>query len=64
MLKFLLSNKGRVFSRESLLNSVWGDDYNGGDRTVDVHIIRLRGKLDDSDCIETVRNIGYRLRDD
>jgi DNA-binding response OmpR family regulator len=64
MLKFLLSNKGRVFSRESLLNSVWGDDYDGGDRTVDVHIRRLRGKLDDSDCIETVRNIGYRLRDD
>jgi two-component system, OmpR family, alkaline phosphatase synthesis response regulator PhoP len=64
MLKFLLSNKGRVFSRESLLNSVWGDDYDCGDRTVDVHIRRLRGKLDDSDCIETVRNIGYRLRDD
>jgi len=64
MLKFLLSNKGRVFSRESLLNSVWGDDYDGGDRTVDVRIRRLRGKLDDSDCIETVRNIGYRLRDD
>ncbi len=64
LLKFLVSKKGRVFSRESLLNSVWGYDYYGGDRTVDVHIRRLRGKLDDSDCIETVRNIGYRFRDD
>lgn len=64
LLKFLLSNKGRVFSRETLLNSVWGYDYYGGDRTVDVHIRRLRSKLDESDCIETVRNIGYRFRDD
>jgi len=64
LLKFLLSNKGRVFSREALLNSVWGYDYYGGDRTVDVHIRRLRSKLDESDCIETVRNIGYRFRDD
>ena len=64
LLKFLLNNKGRVFSREVLLNKVWGYDYFGGDRTVDVHIRRLRGKLDDSDCIETVRNIGYRFRDD
>jgi DNA-binding response OmpR family regulator len=64
LLKFLVTNKGRVFSRESLLNSVWGYDYFGGDRTVDVHIRRLRSKLDESDCIETVRNIGYRFRDD
>jgi DNA-binding response OmpR family regulator len=64
LLKFLLSNKGRVYSREALLNNVWGYDYFGGDRTVDVHVRRLRGKLDDSDCIETVRNIGYRCRDD
>jgi DNA-binding response OmpR family regulator len=63
LLRFLVSNKGRVFSRESLLNSVWGYDYYGGDRTVDVHIRRLRSKLDESDCIETVRNIGYRFRD-
>lgn len=62
LLKFLLSNKGRVFSRDALLNKVWGYDYFGGDRTVDVHIRRLRGKLDDSECIETVRNIGYRFR--
>jgi two-component system alkaline phosphatase synthesis response regulator PhoP len=64
LLRFLLSNKGKVFSREALLNKVWGYDYFGGDRTVDVHIRRLRSKLDESDCIETVRNIGYRFRDD
>jgi two-component system alkaline phosphatase synthesis response regulator PhoP len=64
LLRFLVNNKGRVFSREALLNSVWGYDYYGGDRTVDVHIRRLRSKLDESDCIETVRNIGYRFRDD
>jgi DNA-binding response OmpR family regulator len=64
LLRFLVNNKGRVFSREALLNSVWGYDYYGGDRTVDVHIRRLRGKFDESDCIETVRNIGYRFRDD
>ncbi|OGO01980.1 MAG: hypothetical protein A2Y72_05380 [Chloroflexi bacterium RBG_13_53_26] len=64
LLRFLVSNKGRVFSREALLNSVWGYDYYGGDRTVDVHIRRLRSKLDESGCIETVRNIGYRFRDD
>lgn len=63
LLKFLVSNKGRVFSRDALLNSVWGYDYFGGDRTVDVHIRRLRSKLDESECIETVRNIGYRFRD-
>ncbi|MBN2099751.1 MAG: response regulator transcription factor [Dehalococcoidia bacterium] len=64
LLKFLVTNKGKVFSREALLNKVWGYDYFGGDRTVDVHIRRLRSKLDESDCIETVRNIGYRFRDD
>ena len=63
LLRFLVNSKGRVFSREALLNSVWGYDYYGGDRTVDVHIRRLRGKFDESDCIETVRNIGYRFRD-
>jgi len=62
LLKFLVTHEGRVFSREVLLNSVWGYDYFGGDRTVDVHIRRLRSKLDESDCIETVRNIGYRFK--
>jgi len=65
LLKFLVSNKGKVFTREALLNKVWGWDYYGGDRTVDVHIRRLRSKIEDPThtFIETVRNIGYRLRE-
>ncbi|MFC1906287.1 response regulator transcription factor [Chloroflexota bacterium] len=65
LLRFLVSNKGRVYTREALLNKVWGYDYYGGDRTVDVHIRRLRSKLEDTKhiFIETVRNIGYRFRD-
>lgn len=64
LLKFLTSNRGRVFTREALLNKVWGYDYYGGDRTVHVHIRRLRSKIEDSShtFIETVRNIGYRFR--
>ncbi len=64
LLKFLVSNEGRVFTRDELLNEVWGYDYYGGDRTVDVHIRRLRGKIEDSahTFIETVRNIGYRFK--
>ncbi len=66
LLKFLVSNSGRVFTREALLNRVWGYDYYGGDRTVDVHVRRLRSKIEDSKrCfIETVRNIGYSFRTD
>jgi DNA-binding response OmpR family regulator len=66
LLKFLASNAGRVFTREALLNKVWGYDYYGGDRTVDVHITRLRSKIENLSniFIETVRNIGYRLRAD
>lgn len=65
LLRFLASNQGKVFSREALLNKVWGWDYYGGDRTVDVHIRRLRSKIEDPThtLIETVRNIGYRLRE-
>ena len=65
LLKFLASHRGRVFTREALLNKVWGYDYYGGVRTVDVHIRRIRSKIEDSDhvFIETVRNIGYRFRD-
>jgi len=65
LLKFLASNKGKVFTRETLLHKVWGWDYYGGDRTVDVHIRRLRSKIEDPThtFIETVRNIGYRLRE-
>jgi len=63
LLKFLASNKGRVFTREDLLDKVWGWDYYGGDRTVDVHIRRLRSKIEDTNhsFIETIRNIGYRF---
>jgi len=66
LLKFLATSKGKVFTRDVLLSKVWGWDYYGGDRTVDVHIRRLRGKIEDSThaFIETVRNIGYKLRED
>ncbi len=65
LLRFLASNRGRVFTREALLNEVWGYDYYGGDRTVDVHIRRLRSKIEDSShiFIETVRNIGYKFKE-
>jgi DNA-binding response OmpR family regulator len=64
LLKFLAKDKGRVFTREALLNKVWGYDYFGGDRTVDVHVRRLRSKIEISGqtFIETVRNIGYRFK--
>ena len=66
LLRFLAGNRGKVFTREALLNRVWGYDYYGGDRTVDVHIRRLRSKIEDPThtFIETVRNIGYRLREE
>jgi two-component system alkaline phosphatase synthesis response regulator PhoP len=64
LLKFLIKDRGRVFTREALLNKVWGYDYFGGDRTVDVHVRRLRSKIEPSGqvFIETVRNIGYRFK--
>ncbi|MBE9505556.1 MAG: response regulator transcription factor [Chloroflexi bacterium] len=64
LLKFLASRPARVHTREALLNSVWGYDYYGGDRTVDVHVRRLRSKIEDAEhtFIDTVRNIGYRFR--
>ena len=64
LLKYLALNPGRVFSRESLLRSVWEYDYFGGTRTVDVHIRRLRSKIDDvsNHFIETQWNVGYRFR--
>jgi DNA-binding response OmpR family regulator len=65
LLKFLATNPGKVFTRETLLNRVWGYDYFGGTRTVDVHIRRLRSKIEAGTdvYIETVRNVGYRFRD-
>jgi DNA-binding response OmpR family regulator len=66
LLRFLMANRGRVFSRQALLNKVWGYDYFGGDRTVDVHIRRLRSKIEDAEhtYIDTMRNMGYRFRRD
>jgi DNA-binding response OmpR family regulator len=64
LLRFLASHPGRMYSRDALLNHVWGYDYFGGDRTVDVHIRRLRSKIEDAEhsFIDTVRNMGYRFR--
>ncbi len=63
LLKYLVQHPGRVFSREHLLTDVWGYDYYGGMRTVDVHIRRLRAKLgpEYESLIGTVRNVGYRF---
>ena len=62
LLRHLNENPGRVFTREQLLSEVWGYDYFGGTRTVDVHIRRLRAKLGEMESlIGTVRNVGYRL---
>jgi two-component system alkaline phosphatase synthesis response regulator PhoP len=64
LLVFLAANSGRVFTREALLNKIWGYDYYGGDRTVDVHIRRLREKIEwgKHSFIETVRGTGYRFK--
>ena len=63
LLRFLITHPGRVFSREALLNRVWGYDYYGGARTVDVHVRRLRAKLGSEHAarIQTVRGVGYRF---
>lgn len=64
LLVFLLENRGTVFTREKLLDAVWGYDYMGDSRTVDIHVVRLRKKLDDSDSpsiIDTVFGVGYKM---
>ena len=63
LLKYMVGHEGRVLTREQLLSDVWGYDYFGGTRTVDVHIRRLRAKLGPrlEHCIQTVRNVGYRF---
>lgn len=63
LLKYLVQHPGRVFTREQLLQEVWGYDYFGGTRTVDVHVRRLRAKLgpENETLIGTVRNVGYRF---
>lgn len=66
LLQYLAENRGHVFSRDQLLNNVWGINYLGESRTVDVHIRHLRQKLFDADggnsCIETIRGKGYKIR--
>jgi DNA-binding response OmpR family regulator len=63
LLKFLAQHPGKVFTREMLLSRVWGYEYYGGARTVDVHIRRLRAKLGEehASLISTVRSVGYRF---
>ncbi|MED5292488.1 MAG: winged helix-turn-helix domain-containing protein, partial [Actinomycetota bacterium] len=63
LLRFLAATPGRVFTREVLLSRVWGYEYYGGARTVDVHVRRLRAKLGEeyAALIQTVRSVGYRL---
>jgi DNA-binding response OmpR family regulator len=63
LLRFLVENQGRVWSRQQLLSKVWGYDYYGGARTVDVHIRRVRAKLGEerASWITTVRSVGYRF---
>ena len=63
LLRFLASNRGRVFSRQQLLERVWGVSYYGGSRNVDIHVRRLRMKLGkDALPIETVRGVGYKMK--
>lgn len=65
LLLLLASNPGRVYDRATLLNQIWGYDYFGGTRTVDVHVRRLRSKIEtesDKNFIETIWNVGYRFR--
>ena len=66
LLKYMVAHEGRVLTREQLLSDVWGYDYFGGTRTVDVHIRRLRAKLGPrlEHYIQTVRNVGYRFSPD
>ena len=60
LLQLLMKHKGRVFTREELLDLVWGYDYDGYEKAVNIHIMNLRKKLH-TNCIEAVRGVGYRL---
>ena len=65
LLRLFLENRGVVFSRKDVLSRIWGMEYIGGTRTVDVHIRRLRSKIGDdfNSIIETVRNVGYKCKE-
>lgn len=60
LLKLLLSKPGKVFTRQEILNNVWGTDIIVGDRTIDVHIRKLRSKIND-DYFKTVKGVGYKF---
>jgi len=63
LLRYLAQHRGRVFTRQALLERAWGYQYAGGTRTVDIHVRRLRSKLGSAgELIETVRNVGYKIR--
>ena len=64
LLRFLAQHRGRVFTRDQLLERVWGYEYAGGTRTVDIHVRRVRAKLGATagGLVETVRNVGYKMR--
>jgi len=63
LLRFLAQHRGRVFTRQALLERAWGYAYAGGTRTVDIHVRRVRSKLGQAgELIETVRNVGYKMR--
>jgi DNA-binding response OmpR family regulator len=65
LLQYLVQHRGRVLSRDLLLSDVWGYQYTGGTRTVDVHVRRLREKLPVlADAIETIKQFGYKLADE
>ena len=64
LLHFLISNRGRVYSRENLLNQIWGENVYVVDRTVDVHVAKVREKLGEySEYIETIKGLGYRFKE-
>lgn len=63
LLKLLIENKGRILTRDTLLEKVWGLEYLGESRTIDVHVSRLRQKLGGDEYIETVVGLGYRFKD-
>ena len=62
LLAFLCERRGKALSREQLLAKVWGTRYEGGPRTVDIHVRRLRAKLGEEFPLETLRGAGYKLR--
>ncbi|MEW6106687.1 MAG: helix-turn-helix domain-containing protein, partial [Bacillota bacterium] len=68
LLRVLVANRGKVLTRDFLLEKVWGYEYGGDTRTVDVHVRRLRQKIEEDDSrptyIQTVHGVGYRFRED